>query len=346
MKGFVSFVESLVEGGVCLYQASISGNLTCEGSQFLNKSGCALLATGSSIGGAVFLDRNFVAEGSVNLEFTTIGGDLLCENGKFLNAAAVIKRDTQNHALTLERSNVGGSISLTNGFLALGKVNMLGVVARAHIDCHHGSFFNPGGHAILGNNACVSNGILLRNGFYALGEVSLFAANIGGNLECSYSRFRNYSQIALNAERAKIAGHLLLNNGFHSRGVVRLYATTVGGNLESRGDSDPAFFLNRSGEAITLEAADIAGDLQFGPNVTAEGKLKLIRLKVRGTFRMADIISPEEITNLDIRFAEITIIELLRNSWPISGRLNLDGLTYKTLGSNFLSTTEQLRAPA
>ena len=77
-------------------------------------------------------------------------------------------------ALNLECSNINGSVSLTNWFVAIGRVHLHGANIRAHLDCSGGHFVNLGGHAILANHARISNGVLLSKGFYAEGEVRLF----------------------------------------------------------------------------------------------------------------------------------------------------------------------------
>jgi hypothetical protein len=447
VKGFVSFSGSEVRGGVCLYQASIGGNLFCEGSRFLNKDRNALLATGAKIGGAVYLDRKFFALGQVNLEFADIGGSLNCEGGFFLHRPKIPDRAAQMTALNLECSNIKGSVYLTKWFVAVGLVNFHSANIRAHLDCRKGHFVNLGGCALLGNHARIANGVLLRDGLYAEGEVKLFAATIGGNLECSGGHFVNSPGNALDAERAEVSGHMLLNGLFRADGAVRLYATTVrgdlhcdggqfvnppgnalemeranvnghiilsdgfraegmvsllratiGGNLQCLGGAfscpeikasefppaDPAFrcalqleaaniggsimlrpllkgdntgkpfvadgtvyllntrvggnvecqgcaFLKENGNALVLVAAQISGDLVLGPRFHANGSLDLSRLRVGGDCRMLDFVEAEKITSLDVRFANVTTIEHVPDSWPKTGRLLLDGLVYKNV---------------
>jgi hypothetical protein len=158
VKGFVSFSGGVVQGGVCLYQARIEGNLFCDGSNFFNKGRYALLATGAKIGGAVYLARKFFALGQVNLEFAEIGGSLNCEGALFLHCPAFKDRTAQPPALNLESTNIKGFVYLTKWFLALGRVHLHGTKIGGHLDCTGGRFMNLGGCAILGNHASISNG--------------------------------------------------------------------------------------------------------------------------------------------------------------------------------------------
>jgi hypothetical protein len=135
VKGFVSFAESEVRGGVCLYQARIDGNLICDGSRFRNEDRNALLATGAKIGGAVYFARKFFALGQVNLEFTEIGGSLNCEGALFLQYPSIQNRTAQPPALNLESSDIKGSVYLKKWFFALGRVHFHGTKIGGHLDC-------------------------------------------------------------------------------------------------------------------------------------------------------------------------------------------------------------------
>ena len=223
VKGQLRLISNTIVGGVNLHHAKIAGSLDCYNCKILNPKGDALLATGINVGGAILLSglfstkravrrvvnlqimkfgnaiffggifsvTGFLALGRVNLQYATLGGSLECENGQFEHSPQIHDRDAQEPALNLECANIRGYVLLRNGFLSLGSVRLPNAIVGAHLDCQGGRFLNPGGYAILGNNARISNGLILRNGFYAEGEVKLFAATIGGNLECSSGRFAN-----------------------------------------------------------------------------------------------------------------------------------------------------------
>ena len=214
----------------------------------------------------------------MNLEFTEIGGSLHCEGGFFLHWSKISDRSAQITALNLECSNIGGSVYLTNWFVAIGLVNLHGANIRAHLDCKEGQFVNLGGCAILGNHTRISNGVLLRDGFHAEGEVRFFAATIGGNLEGSGGRFANPSGNALNAERAEVSGHMQLNGLFRAEGTVRLYATTIRGDLDCHGGQ----FVNPTGNALEMERANVNGDVSLGDGFRAEGMVSLLRATIGG----------------------------------------------------------------
>ena len=116
VKGFVSFVGSTVERGVCLYEARIGSGLRCEGAHFTNPGKTALSCTGIRIGGAVFLDRQFIAKGTVDLNFANIGGDVTCENSQFEQTIKDPAAVASPHALSLDYAHLNGSVLLTNRF--------------------------------------------------------------------------------------------------------------------------------------------------------------------------------------------------------------------------------------
>ena len=281
VKGFVSFIGSVVQGGVCLYQARIDSNLFCDGSEFFNKGKYALLATGAKIGGAVYLARRFRALGQVNLEFAEIGGSLNCEGALFLHCPAFKDRTAQPPALNLESTDIKGSVYLKKWFLALGRVHLHGTKIGGHLDCAGGRFINLGGCTILGNHASISNGALLSNGFYAEGEVILFAITIGGNFECTGGHFVSCIGNALSAQRAEVSGDILLNGHFRADGAVTLYAITGRGDLRC----DDGQFINPTGYALEMERANVNGHVNLSDGFRAEGMVSLIRTTIGGNLQ-------------------------------------------------------------
>jgi hypothetical protein len=114
---------------------------------------------------------------------------------------------------------------------------------------------------------------------------------------------------------------------FVANGTVYLLNAIVGGNIECQGCA----FLNENGDALVLAAAQIAGNLMLGPRFQAHGRVDLSRLKLGGVCQMANFVEVEKITCLDVRFAKVTTIEHVPDSWPESGGLLLDGLEYKNM---------------
>ena len=106
-------------GGVRLPGASIGGNFDCGNGRFINPDAkaYALTADGINVTGNVFLRHDFEADGGVRLLGATIGGNLDCDNGRF------IEPRPYGCALIAERTAVTGSVFLSNGVHAIGKMN-------------------------------------------------------------------------------------------------------------------------------------------------------------------------------------------------------------------------------
>ena len=238
VKGFISFINGRILGGICLYEASIGGGMRFEGTLLNHEGNVALLCTGAKVGGAVFLDREFIAQGSVDLAFTDIGGELLCENGRITHRQASPDKDSQAPALMLEKARIFGRVCLTNGFIVEGKVSLQGAEIGGQLDCQGGRFLNPGGYAILGNSARIGSGVLLRNGFHADGEVRFFLATVGGNFECQDGNFLNASGVALDAERLHVAGNFFVGLPLgESEGLPLQHRASINGRLSFEGMS-------------------------------------------------------------------------------------------------------------
>jgi hypothetical protein len=115
---------------------------------------------------------------------------------------------------------------------------------------------------------------------------------------------------------------------FIAEGTVFLLNTRVGGSVECQ---SCVAFLKEKGDALVLAAAQITENLVLGPGFLAHGRVDLGRLTLGGNCNMVDFVEAEKITSLDFRFAKVTTIEHVPNSWPQSGRLLLDGLKYKNV---------------
>jgi hypothetical protein len=105
------------EGEVNLDNATIAGNLDCNGGQL--KKGAevneyALKADHVQVEGDVYLGNGFRADGEVSLHGAKIGGDLDCSGGKFINAGS--------SAIDATAANIQDSVLLTDSFEAQGKV--------------------------------------------------------------------------------------------------------------------------------------------------------------------------------------------------------------------------------
>ena len=159
------------EGETRFIGATIQGDLTCDGGEFINPDGVALSAEGAKVGGNVFLRYGFRAEGEVRLLGATIGGQLNCENGRFIHA--------EGFALNANGADVKGSVFLRDGFKAEGEVRLRGASIGGQLDCNTGQCIRPDGYAFSADGLKVAGNVFLGYGFRASGRVSFVSASIG-----------------------------------------------------------------------------------------------------------------------------------------------------------------------
>lgn len=199
------------ETGVQLTGANINGPLDCSGSNFETSGpGPALVADGVVVAGPVFLRGGFHAAGEVRFPHAQIGTNFDCSQGIFERTAPPSAMQFIS-ALNAEGIVVGGSVSLKNGFRALGLVLFHGSQIGFNLDCVGGRFLNQSPQGVQGirtalnfDASVVKSSVMLQDGFHAEGLVSLIATQIGGDLVCRNSHFG----VGMVAERAVVKGTL------------------------------------------------------------------------------------------------------------------------------------------
>jgi len=162
-------------GGVCLVGATIGGQLSCKGGEFINRKGPALNCNSVKVSQSIYLDGGFKAKGEVDFVSATIGGELECRSGEF------IAIDHNEPALNIDGLKIMGSVFLCYGFKANGEVNLRGADIEGQLSCKGGKFIEPNGKALICDSVKVEESILLSDGFKAEGEVYLTGATIGDN---------------------------------------------------------------------------------------------------------------------------------------------------------------------
>lgn len=105
----------LAEREVRLSGAEIGGDLDCNGGQFANPKGDALICDGIKVGSDVFLNHGFSAEGTVRFVFAEISGTLDCNGGRFKNIRPGDNPTDCNNALHLQGARIGGALILARG---------------------------------------------------------------------------------------------------------------------------------------------------------------------------------------------------------------------------------------
>ncbi|TKJ38412.1 hypothetical protein CEE37_12905 [candidate division LCP-89 bacterium B3_LCP] len=71
------------DGEVRFLGAEIGGNLECDGSQFTNRDGYALLAENLKVSGNVFLRSGFRVDGKISFVGANVGGDFNCDESRY-----------------------------------------------------------------------------------------------------------------------------------------------------------------------------------------------------------------------------------------------------------------------
>ena len=216
--------------------------------------------------------------------------------------------------LNLERAKIRGSVFLSEGFHATGEVSLSGAVIGGQLECSNGRFDNASGHALNAQAVRVTGAVFLRDGFHATGEVSLSEAVIGGSLDCSSGRFDNASGDALNAQAVRVAGAVFLKGDFHATGQVRLSGAVIGGQLTCRNGR----FENEKGDALIAE-----------------------RMRVKESFIWRGVRVDTGSINLNAASVGDLVDDM--SSWPLGGRVGLDGFTYERIAGAATPTDAKTR---
>jgi hypothetical protein len=132
------------------------------------------------------------------------------------------------------------------------------------------------------------------------GALGLFRAHVGGNVDCTGSTVRAGGQAAVNAVASTIAGDVIFHEGF-----------TADGTVDVR--------LARVGQSLSFNHAAFVGAGETG--------LDAERASIGGTLYWVDV-GHTPTTRLDLENARADALWDDEASWPVSGKLAIDGFTY------------------
>ncbi len=314
-------------------------------------------------------------EGELNLKYAQVSVPLIFNTCAFTEPLILQKSKLRElqlkgsyvSGIQAEKIDVKGSVYLSNGFTAVGEVNLKGASIGVQLDCSGGVFFyelniisiiflllqaiNSMSGPIFyfyvrllrklpkttlnANGATITASVFLRNGFKAVGEVNLRGVSIGGQLNCSGGEFSNQGKIAISADAAKIAADVFLRNGFKAEGEVILRGASIGGQLSCIGGE----FLNEEGVAIDANAAKIAADVLLSNKFKAEGEVDLHGASIGGQLDCSEgEFSNEGEIAINADAATITGDLFLRDKFKAEGEVNLIGAS---IGGNIYCTGGQ-----
>ncbi|WP_263376702.1 hypothetical protein [Granulicella aggregans] len=259
----------------------------------------SILADGVDVANNVLMNGRFEAVGQVLFRNAKVGGDFRTDGATFRYAPATSFNLQTGNALGCDRIKISGSVFLSQSACQssfYGEVGFASAWIGSNFECDGGTFSNSGKDkfAIRADRITVAGSVFLRKGFSAVGAVRLLNANIGV-LDCTRGNFSGNGLTALNAEGARVAGAAVLD-----------LTKTSSGGTQLRG----------------LEAMDVS---------CLHGEFDSVDLRhatIRRVFRWKEVIGANE-TQLDLRDATIGGIEDDQASWPDSGFLLLEGLSFE-----------------
>lgn len=205
------------QGKVDLAGARIGGNLKCNKGVFTNCDGeVALDAERVNVSGDVFLceesrgadepsnAEGFTAVGEVKLVRAVIRGDLDCIGGRFCNSAEADGAASGSRAqcsINARGLRITGSVFLSEGFSAKGKVNLIGALVGGNLEFNGGEFLNKGEVALDAERVKVTGDVFLCKGrwhrdkplederFRIEGNINLIGAEVGGTVKFEGASF-------------------------------------------------------------------------------------------------------------------------------------------------------------
>ena len=296
VRGPVFIKGTKCSGTIHMIGADIDRNLDMSGTE-LTGSGMMLLLDGARIRGSVFMHQGFRSSGEVRMLNARVGGDLgfdgaaLTATGKALSLDKVAVEGNVSFAAW---KNSDGSVKAA--FTSGGSVNLLAADIKGDLDCE-GADLAATGIALNLATARIRGHVYLRNGFKARGQLHLHSAEIGNSIDMSGAALTE-AKIAVVLEEASIRGSISLCDGFTSFGWVDFKGAQIGGNLV---------------------CDDCKLPLLYCANTTVKGDLQWTGIR------------DAKATTLCLNGATIKSLRDERESWPSSGGLRLDGLTYEEL---------------
>ena len=138
------------------------------------------------------------------------------------------------------------------------------------------------------------------------------------------------------ASEIKVEGSIYLSNGFIANGCVNLQSAEIGGSLMCTKKSTLIQQNSWVGYALLAANINVKGNVNLSEGFTAVGEVNLENVEIGGTLQISKVENPETM-NLDLQFARVQTLDYYENSFPESGNLYLNGLTYEALGTESLT---------
>lgn len=319
--GMLSLDRTVFSNFIDIRSARIAGNVSCVNTQCMgNNSQPALNAQQIRVEGSLLLkglqaSGAVTAQGVLDLSGASVDGQLSLNDASASN--------TVGAAVVAENIKVGASVFLINGMFC-GGVTLTGSKIGRAVFCR-GSRFIAGqtGEAFVADAVDVQGSVQLgfpigSNGppeaiTRYLGLVRLPRAKIGDNLDCDRAFFALAMKSSPAIRESDGPPETVVADGIEVRGAVRFRGACLCG-------------------AVGLPNAKIGGDLDFsGAKFCGPSGLVAEHASVGGRFLWRNIRLNRQ-TELDLLDTRVSILADDCQSWPIKGKLIIDGLTYDRIG--------------
>jgi hypothetical protein len=191
------------------------------------------------------------------------------------------------YALGLGNCVVEGRIMLTDGFRAVGGVNLSDGDVRGEVWLRGAYISAIEGDSFSGQSTRFGSLLAMDEGFKASGQISLVGAKISGTLQCSRATFSHQTPdcggSALAAGGAEIGGDVRFDQSA-VRGQINLAGIAIDGGLEC---TNATFFNRRddgAGISFTMQDAKVGGSIYLGgEKFKAHGLVDLSGAKIAGS---------------------------------------------------------------
>ena len=278
-KGTVDFINS-----------QLYGSFNASGSSFLSSGvsieNNALSLQLSHINNSIILSEGFKSDGIVNLQGTHCTLNLNCRGATMINQ----QQDKTGCALLCDNTTIKGTISIGEGFTAIGGILIRGSTIGGTLEAAQGSFHNfaPTGEsdAILIQSSHINNYLNLPHA-NIIGRFSLLNSSVKGDVNAGYISINN--KISTGAGRAvtinqcQIEGSLLF-----AESTIKGESTIKDTSIKSSIDYSFSVLENISNERVsstlTIENSTIDYNIQLAYGFTARGNVSAKHTKIGGNF--------------------------------------------------------------
>jgi hypothetical protein len=196
-------------GEIRFHGATINGHFECAGSQIV-VSGNAITLDQATVQGDVlikarqdgWLRKQFHSSGCIHMNSASVDGDVNC-------AGAILQLGLENKeesALCLDRTTIGGSLELAQGFQANRAVRAVDASIRNSLQCR-GAHLAENGTALNLNRAQIGGSAFLDSDFQASGDTNLSNIQVKNDLSFNGSRVGR-----IIGEGAMVGGDLIWTN--------------------------------------------------------------------------------------------------------------------------------------